>query len=96
MKVYSPDGVSKEFDIVVGVLQGDTLSPYLFIIVPDYALSKAINGREEDLGFNIVPHKSQILYPTVLKDLDFGEDIALLSNTVSQARELLLRVESES
>ena len=31
--VYSPDGVSEEFDIVAGVLQGDTLSPYLFIIV---------------------------------------------------------------
>ena len=37
-KVYSPYGVSEEFDIVAGVLQGDTLSPYLFIIVLDYAL----------------------------------------------------------
>ena len=44
-KVYSPDGVSEEIDIVEGVLQGDTLSSYLFIIVPDYALRKAINGR---------------------------------------------------
>ena len=30
-KVYSPYGVSEEFDIVAGVLQRDTLSPYLFI-----------------------------------------------------------------
>ena len=35
------------------------------------------------------------LHPTVLTDLDFADDIALLSNTVSQARELLLRVESK-
>ena len=35
----------EEVDIVAGVLQGDTLSPYLFIIVLDYALRKAINGQ---------------------------------------------------
>ena len=81
--------------IVAGVLQGDILSPYLFIIVQDYALRKAINGHEEELGFSSVPSRSRRLHPTVLTDLDFADDIALLSNTVSQARELLLRVESE-
>ena len=93
--VYSPDGVSEEFDIVAGVLQGDTLSPYLFIIELDYALIKAINGHEEELGFTIVLRRSRRLHPTVLTDLDVADDIALLSNIVSQARELLLRVESE-
>ena len=34
-KVFSPDSVSEEFDIVAGVLQGDTLLPYLFIIILD-------------------------------------------------------------
>ena len=48
-KVYSPDGVSEDFDIVAGVIQGDSLSPYLCIIVLDYALRKAINGYEEEL-----------------------------------------------
>ena len=50
-KVYSPDGVSEDFDIVAGVIQGDTLSPYLFIIVLDYAIRKAINEHEEEFGF---------------------------------------------
>ena len=94
-KVYSPDGVSEEFDLVAGVLQEDILSPYLFIIVLDYALRKAINGHEDELGFTIVPRRSRSLHPTVLTYLDFSDDIALLSNTVSQVRELLLRVESE-
>ena len=53
-------------------MQGYTLLPYLFIIILDYALRKAINGREEELGFTIVPRKSQILY---LTDLDFVNDI---------------------
>ena len=32
MKFRSPDGDTDFFDIVAGVLQGDTLVPYLFII----------------------------------------------------------------
>ena len=84
-KVYSPDGVSEELHTVAVVLQGNTLSPYLFIIVLEYALRKAINEHEEDFGFTIVPRKSRIFYPTVLTDLDFAYDIALLSNTVTQA-----------
>ena len=78
-KLYSPDDVSEEFDIVAGVLQVDTLSPYLFIIVLDYALRKAINGHEEELGFTIVARRSRRLHPTVLTDLDFSDDIFLLS-----------------
>ena len=37
-RVMSPDGCSEEFNIRTGVLQGDTLAPFLFIIVLDYAL----------------------------------------------------------
>ncbi len=37
-KVVSPDGETELFDLLAGVLQGDTLAPYLFIIVLDYAL----------------------------------------------------------
>ena len=40
LKVYSPYGISEEFYIVVGVLQGDIISPYLFIIVLEYVLRK--------------------------------------------------------
>ena len=47
------DGKTKLFDILSRVLQGGTLAQYLFIIALDYALGKAINGREEELGFQI-------------------------------------------
>ena len=40
-KVVSPDGETDMFEIAAGVLQGDTLAPFLFIIVLDYALRKA-------------------------------------------------------
>ena len=38
------------FDIVAGVLQVDTLDPYLFIISPDYALWTSIDLIKEN-GF---------------------------------------------
>ena len=36
--VCSPNGDTEFFDIVAGVLQGDTLVPYLFILCLDYVL----------------------------------------------------------
>ena len=36
-RVLSSDG-TEPFQVTSGVLQGDTLAPYLFIIVVDYAL----------------------------------------------------------
>lgn len=54
-KVLSPDGETEMFDITTGVLQGDTLAPFLFIIVLDYAMRKAMAGKEEELGFTITP-----------------------------------------
>ena len=39
VKVRSSDGDTDYFDIVAGVLQGDTLALYLFIIYLDYVLT---------------------------------------------------------
>ncbi|XP_038064971.1 uncharacterized protein LOC119735347 [Patiria miniata] len=74
---------------------GDTLAHFLFIIVLDYALSKAINGREEELGFTIVPRKTWRVPPVMITDKDFEDEIAIVSNTFEQARALLLSVEEE-
>ena len=46
-KVRSPDGDKEYFDIVAGVLQGDTLAPYLFIICLDYVLRTSIDKIRE-------------------------------------------------
>ena len=92
-KVITPDGETDEFDIYSGVLQGDTLAPYLFMIVLDNCLRSAINGREELLGFTINPRRSHRVGPLMVTDLDFADDIALVSDTACQAQELLVRVE---
>ena len=94
-KVCSPDGETDYFDISAGVLQGDTLAPFLFIVALDYALRCAIDGREEELGFTLVPRRSRRVHPVVATDLDFADDIALLSDTASKASDLLLATERE-
>ena len=42
-KISSPDSDTDFFDSVTGVLQGDTLIPYLFIICLDYVLQLSVD-----------------------------------------------------
>ena len=46
--VHSPDGDIDYFDIVTGVLQGETLAPFLFIICLNYILQTSINLLKEN------------------------------------------------
>ena len=46
-RVLTPDGNTEYFDILAGVLQGDTLAPFLFAIVLDYTLRQAIIRKRE-------------------------------------------------
>ena len=52
VKVRSQDGDTDHFDIVVGVLQEDTLAPYLFIICMDYVLRTSIDKMKNN-GFKL-------------------------------------------
>ncbi len=61
-KVVSPDGDTEFFEILAGVMQGDTLAPYLFVIVLDYAMRKATEGREEELGLTIKERQSRRIW----------------------------------
>ena len=63
-KVVTPNGNTDEFDILAGVMQGDTLAPFIFIVVLDFALRRAISGHEVDLGFTLTPRRSS-RYPAV-------------------------------
>ena len=80
-KVLSPDGETDLFEIAIGVLQGDTLAPFLFVIVLDFAMRKAISGREEELGFTIPPRSRRVQARTITA-LDFAGNIALISNLI--------------
>ena len=58
VKVHSPDRDADYFDIVAGVLQGDTLTPYLFIICLDYVLRTSIDKIKEN-SFELTKKRSR-------------------------------------
>ena len=93
--MVTPDGETDLFNITAGVMQGDTLAPFLFVIVLDFALRQSIDGKEEDFGLTIDRRRSRRVPGKHICDLDFADDIVLLSNEIEQAKNLLHAVESE-
>ena len=97
-QVYVDGKLSEPFQITTGVLQGDVLAPFLFIIVIDY-ISKL---SEKDFGY--ITHKGsshESARPTrqttqnqrqierKLNDLTFADDMALLENDMNRAQQQL-------
>ena len=89
VKVRSPDGDKEYFDIV---LQGDTLSPYLFITCLDYVLRTSIDKIREN-GFELTKKRSRRYPAKTITDADYADDIAILANTPNQAETLLHSLE---
>ena len=92
-QVISPDGDMDLFQIHVGVLQGDTLAPFLSIIALDYALRQATRNPSET-GFTIEPSRSSRYPANIETDTDFADDIALFSDNLEKAQLLPERVEA--
>ena len=92
MKVRSPDGDTEYFDIVAGVLQGDTLAPYLFIICLDYVLRTSIDKISEN-GFELTKKRSRRHPAKTITDADYADDIAILANTPNQTETQLHSLE---
>ena len=92
VKVRSSDGNTEYFDIVAGVLQGDTLAPYLFIICLDYVLRTSIDKTRKN-GFVLTKKKSRRHPAKAITDADYADDIAILANTPNQAETLLHSLE---
>ena len=88
VKVRSPDGDTEYFDIVAGVLQGDSLAPYLFIICLNYVLRTSIDKIKEN-GFELTKKRSRRYPAKSITDADYADDIAILANTPVQAETLL-------
>ena len=94
--MITPDGETDFFQIIDWVLQRDTLAPYLFAIVLDYIMRKTYQGREEELGFHLQKRQNQCVPPTTVTDLDFADDLALITEETEQAQEVLTRLEQEA
>ena len=59
-------------------------------------MRQAVGDQELDLGFKLDKRRSRRRKPIAITDLDFADDIALLSEEIQKAQELLTRVENEA
>ena len=72
VKVHSPDRDTDYLCIVVGVLQGDTLASYLFIICIDNVLQTSIDLMKEN-GFMLAIARSRRYSAQTILDTDFWQ-----------------------
>ena len=90
--VRSPEGDTEFFDIIAEVLPGDTLAPYLFIIVLDY-VSRSLD-QNKNLHFTLRKQLSRRYPAEMLTDADFADDLVLLSNKIGNTKKLLKILEN--
>ena len=94
--ILSPDGETEFLKTSTDVLQGDTLAPYLFIIVLHYVLRETMEGHQERFGLTIKPRQGRGVKAENVTDLIFADDIALFSDQFQQAQDLFRSIEEAS
>ena len=85
VNVRSSGGDSDDFDIVAGVLQGDTLAPYLFIICIDFVLRTSID-KMKDNGFKLTKERSRRYPEKTITDADYADDLSVLAKYTHPSR----------
>ena len=81
------DGITTdEFEVNTGVLQGDLLAPYLFIVIIDWVMR---NANVDDLGFTTHKRQSSRFPEKRASDLEYADDIGLLENDKDKAQKQL-------
>ena len=86
--ILKSDGETEPFSILSGILQGDTLVPFLFIILVDYVLRMSVD-KIHNKGYELKPQQSSRHPAGHLTDADFADDIALISQFLANAQSLL-------
>ena len=79
--------LTEPFFVQTGVRQGCLLSPTIFLLVVDWIMRQATTDRRTGL---------QWTFTKQLEDLDFADDISLLSHKHQDAQEKLNRVSEEA
>lgn len=99
-RVFVEGEVSEAFRVSTGVLQGDVLAPFLFIIVIDYVSNLSVGdfgylthkGSKRNNPRPSRPTSSYKVSTTTdirLNDLDFADDVALLEKSMPRAQQQL-------
>ena len=77
-RVIHEGKLTESFDVKTGVKQGCLLSPFLFLLAIDYIMRESTEGKRNRIQWTMWQQ---------LGDLDFADDIALISSTQQQMQE---------
>ena len=86
-KIAHAGQLSDSFEVKTGVRQGCLLSPFLFLLVIDWIMKTTTTGRNNGIQWTLW---------TQLDDLDFADDLALLSHNHSQMQDKTTLLETTS
>ena len=77
-RVIHEGQLTKNFEVRTGVRQGCLLSPFLFILAIDWVMKTATKEKRNGIQWTML---------TQLEDLDFADDLALLSHSLRQMQD---------
>ena len=86
-KIAHASQLSESFEVKTGVRQGCLLSPFLFLLAIDWIMKTTTTGRNNGIQWTLW---------TQLDDLDFADDLALLSHNHSQMQDKTTLLETTS
>ena len=92
--VRSPDGDTQFFEITTGILQGDMIAPFLFIICLDYVLKSYIDCSP-NVGFTLKKRRSRRHPATYITDTDYADVIAITADSMEEIKQLLNKIEEK-
>ena len=77
-RVIHDGQLTNNFEIRTGVRQGCLLSPFLFILAIDWIMKTETKGKRNGIQWKLLTH---------LDDLDFADDLALMSHSHRQMQD---------
>ena len=86
-RVVHQGQLSDSFEVKTGVRQGCLLSPFLFLLAVDWIMKNSTEGTRNGIQWTLW---------TQLEDLDFADDLALLSHQQQQMQDKTNRLASEA
>ena len=73
--IVDGDGRTDWFEVKTGVKQGCNMPGFLFLLVVDWGMRRSVDGARTGIRWKMT---------TMLEDLDFADDLALISSTFTQ------------
>jgi len=84
-RVIHGGGLTEAFEVKTGTRQGCMLSPFLFLLVINWVTRQSMDSQRTDI---------QWISGKILEDLEYADDLALISHSFNHMQEKSQRLET--